>query len=112
MHLFTFEPGDGLSYRVLFGRLPSQQPLFAAYTVFGVAEFGDALITVVFTTDQISEDTFFRHWRTATHTNRMSDLADFDLLAWTLFSALVGAPANTPPGWDDWRLQLPAGALG
>lgn len=113
MHLFTFEPGDGLSYRALFGRLPSGSPLFSHYTVFGVAEFGDALITVVFTTDQISEDTFMRQWWTATYTNRMSEDGYIERLAWTLFAALVGAPVTAPAGWRaDWRRQLPAGALG
>jgi hypothetical protein len=87
MHMFAFEPGDGTSYRVLFGRLASPTPLIPFYTVFGFAEGQDALITVVFSAPQVS------------------------------FDALVGIPldwmADTIGDWrDDWRAQLPMAALG
>lgn len=115
MHLFTFEPGDGYSYRVLFGRLPSQTPLIPFYTVFGFGEFGDALITVVFDTDQIDYDTFYVRWHTAMFTNAIATPGYLCDAAWALFAALTRSrnSANDPLGWrDDWRRQIPPAALG
>ena len=39
MHIFYFEPGDGCSYRVIFGRIDAVAPraLVPGSTVFGIA---------------------------------------------------------------------------
>lgn len=118
MHLFTFEPGDGTSYRVLFGRLPAATPRIPHYLVFGFGEFGDALITLVFDTDRISYDAFIRRWQTARHTSTVNEAAYLRLAAWVVFAALSGQSYVLPPklwlcGWrDDWRARLPVAALG
>lgn len=116
MHMWMFEPGDGTSYRVLFGRLPPTNALFAGYIVFGMAEGSDALITLAFTGDgdQISADSFAQHWHTATFTNAWGDPGYIERTTYTVIAALVGLPGIEPPGaWAaDWRTRLPVAALG
>ncbi len=114
MHLFMFQPGDGFSYRVLFGRMPSTTPLIPYYTVFGIAEgSSEPGLWYAFDTDMVSEDTFYRHinpWATLSPQAYRT--------AWRLWLALTGQAddahvAQRLPAWRaDWRRQLPAGALG
>ncbi|MBK8211823.1 MAG: hypothetical protein IPK78_19650 [Rhodospirillales bacterium] len=112
MHLFTFEPGDGLSYRVLFGRLPSATQLIPYYTVFGIAEgSGDVGAWYAFDTDRMSEETFSRYIAPALRN------AYVYCVAWRLWLALTGQADDDNAAeiceWrDDWRRQLPAGAMG
>jgi hypothetical protein len=108
MHIFTFEPGDGVSYRVLFGRLPSASPFIPHYLIFGFGEQGDALITIVFDTEHVSSDTFDRRWATARHSDTVQTAAYLADAAWCLFCALTGpAPAGLQ-GWRaDWAERLP-----
>lgn len=115
-HMWTFEPGDGTSERVLFARLPPTNPLFSGYILFGLAEGTDAMITLVFTGDGdlISDDMFGQHWRTATFTAAWGDRDYIERTAYTVFAALVGLADIEPPGaWAaDWRDRLPVAALG
>ncbi|HNP70386.1 MAG TPA: hypothetical protein PKK15_04735 [Kouleothrix sp.] len=116
MHLFVFEPGDGVSYRVLFGRLVAPAPMVAFYTIFGFAEYGDALITVVFDTEQISHSVFIKRWKTAEHVNTVGDSRYIRDAAWKTLNALVGDKSGdiaADLGWrSDWRKQLPTAAMG
>lgn len=115
MRLFTFEPGDGISYKVLFGRLPSETPLIPHYLIFGFGEAGDALIMVYFDTEQIDYDTFARRWQTAQHTNAMSGPYYIEIAAYSIFAALTGneEDSNPPVNWpESWRQKLPAGLMG
>lgn len=115
VHMFDLSPGDGTSYRVLFGRLPPTNRLFSSYVVFGLAEGTDAMITVAFTGtgELISFDIFSQHWRTAKFMNAWGDLDYIERTAYTVFAALVGLPGVEPPGdWAvDWRKRLPSAAL-
>ncbi len=114
MHLFTFEPGDGFSYRVLFGRMPSATPLIPYYTIFGIAEGGgEPGMWYTFDTERISEGMFYQSinpWATLNYRTYRT--------AWRLWLALTGQAddllvAARLPAWrDDWRRQLPAGAMG
>ena len=116
VHMFDLEPGDGTTYRVLFGRLPPTSALFSSYVVFGLAEGTDAMITVVFTGtgELISADIFAQHWRTATFTNAWGDLDYTERIAYTVFAALIGLPGVEPPTeWAaDWCERLPVSVLG
>jgi hypothetical protein len=113
VHLFNFEPDDGVAYRVQFGRLPPTSLLFQGYIVFGFAEGRDALITVIFDTDHINDETFGRYWRTAQHIDTASDPDYLERTAYTVFAALVGLPdIQSPAGWNgNWRSRLPITAL-
>lgn len=115
MHLFTFEPGDGVSYRVLFGRLPGRPPFLPFYTVFGIAEgSSEPGAWYAFDTDQVSEGTF------QAHLYGQSGITDVRVYwtAWRLWLALTGQAdddyaAGQLPDWrDDWRRQIPTAALG
>lgn len=113
-HLFTLEPGDGTSYRVLFGRLPPGSGQ-VAFVLFGLAEGSDALITLVIPgTDSLSRERFGAHWRTARFTQPLGDADYLEDTAYCVFAALVGIPDVPPPGdWDPaWREQIPVAALG
>ena len=116
MHMFDLEPGDGTTYRVLFGRLPPTSALFSSYVLFGLAEGTDAMITVAFTGtgELISADIFARHWQTATFTSAWGGLDYIERTAYTVFGALIGLPGIEPPGdWAaDWRDRLPTAVLG
>ncbi|KAB8139740.1 hypothetical protein F8S13_26935 [Chloroflexia bacterium SDU3-3] len=112
--LFTLEPGDGTSYRVLFGRLPPASGQ-AAFVLFGLAEGSDALITLVIPdTDRLSRERFGAHWQTARVTHALGDADDLEDTAYAVFAALVGIPDVPPPGdWEPtWREQIPVAALG
>lgn len=118
MHLFTFEPGNGLSYRILFGRLPSPVPhLFSHYTIFGVAVGGsDPGPWYAFNTDLVDYGTFARHLM-SDGARTMLDSETLDT-AWAVWRVLTGAfMANEPTaatlGWRaDWRDQIPLAARG
>src|SRR5262245_44685655 len=61
MHLITFEPGDGTSYRILFGRLPGRG-LVPHYTIFGIAEgSSEPGAWYAFDHETASEDIFYNH---------------------------------------------------
>lgn len=110
MHLFTFEPGDGYSYLVLFGRMPGRG-LVPFYTVFGIAEgSSDPGVWYGFDTDQVSEATFYNYLHTA-------NMQTYET-SWRLWLALTGQAddsdaASRLPAWrPDWRAQLPTAAMG
>lgn len=110
---FSFEPGDGSSYRVLFGRTPGRG-LVPFYTVFGIAEgSSEAGCWYAFDTDHVSFDTFTQHL--FAYTAFSPELA---LTAWRLWLAVTGqaddagAAAQLASWRDDWRRQLPTAALG
>ena len=113
LHLFDFEPEDGVSYRVMFGRMPPVHWLQQACIVFGFAEGRDALITVIFDTDSINDETFGRHWQTATHAQTVNNTAYLERSAYAVFCALVGYESYQIVGWkQNWREELPVAALG
>jgi hypothetical protein len=117
MHLFRFEPGDGTSYRILFGRLPAPTPLIPFYTLFGFAEGYDALIVYPFDTERVSYETFERHIDSATHRSTVNEPDQLIWRAYQVYKALVGIRGEgvmgAVPGWrDDWRDLLPTAALG
>lgn len=113
MHLFTFEPGTGDSYRVIFGRAPGRG-LVPFYIVFGIAEGSDEPgAWYAFDTEQVSEETFRRHL------DMFATLhSEAYWTAWRLWQALTGqaddgqAERRLPLWREDWRAQLPAAALG
>lgn len=77
--------------------------------MFGFAEGRDALITVVFDTDDISAETFGRHWRTAVYAQTMSDASHLAGSAYTVFCAMIGREAPPLSSWhSNWR-KLPTG---
>jgi hypothetical protein len=112
MRLFTFEPGDGFSYRVLFGRMPGRG-LVPHYTVFGIAEgSSDPGMWYAFDTDRVDEDIFYNHinpWATLSKQTFW--------IAWRLWLALNGqeddvhAAGHLDDWRDDWRQQLPTEEL-
>lgn len=111
MYLFTFEPGDSMSYRVLFGRLPGRG-LVPYYTVFGLA-VGSAApgAWYPFDTDRVSEETFARHIA------ELMESAYAYCVAWRLWLALTGQEDDNNAAelcdWrEDWRQQLPSAAIG
>lgn len=114
MVLFPFEPGDGVSYRVLFGRVQSGTPLIPFYVVFGLGEAGDALVTLVLDTEVLSFERFCARWETVAFLQAEHGPTYMLDLAWVLFCALTGrAQDRSLPGWrEDWRQQLPAAAMG
>ena len=117
MYLFRFEPGDGFSYRILFGRLPSGSALIPFYTLFGFAQGDDALISYPFDTLSVSFDTFARHMQTACPTASWGASDILLYTAWRVYAALVGrdeedAEDHLPDWRSDWRRLLPAAALG
>lgn len=116
VHMFDLSPGDGTTYRVLFGRLPPTSAFFSSYVLFGLAEGTDAIITLAFTGtgELISFDIFSNHWRTATFTSSWGGIDYIERTAYTVFAALIGLPDVEPPGnWaEDWRERLPLAALG
>lgn len=113
IHVFDLEPGDGVSYRVLFGGLPPVYHPQWACIVFGFAEGRDALITVIFDIDDINNETFGRRWRTATQAQTVSSADYLEEAAYTVFSALLGRAEQQPPEWCcNWCEQLPTATLG
>lgn len=116
VHMFDLSPGDGTTYRVLFGRLLPTSALFSSYVVFGLAEGADALITMIFTGtgELISFDIFSNHWRTATFTSAWGSLDYIERTAYTVFAVFVGLlDIELPTEWAaDWRARLPLAALG
>lgn len=103
MHMLTFEPGDGVHYRILSGQLPSPLPhLFPHYLVFGIAVGStDPGVWYAFDTPAIDEATFAQH---------MGDHPALQV-GWYVFEALRGAVMPPPPelGWaDDWHTRLGA----
>ena len=113
MHLFTFEPGDGYSYKVIFGRMPGRG-LIPFYTVFGLAQGAtDPGVWYAFDTDQVSEEIFTQHLFAHIAT---SD--EYCALAWCLWQELTGQTTDMAGGWPwlgwrpDWRRQLPVMTMG
>ena len=113
MVFFTFEPGDGVKYHVVFGRVPSPAPPIPSYTVFGIAEDGmSAGDWYAFETDQVSFDVFSEHLCS----NHELVYWRLWLAAWRLWLALTGQPDDEEaavrhelrPWREDWRQQLPA----
>lgn len=117
MDMVTFEPGDGNSYRVLFGRLPSPTPLIPFYTVFGLAEGQDALITVVLD-GPATEDSFLRRWYTAQHVQTINTPQQLGAMAYLLYLGLLEphrideadawADDVTESWAEDWESRLAA----
>jgi hypothetical protein len=107
MQLFRFEPGDGTSYRVLFGRLPGPNRFVPQYTLFGFG-VGDApLVCFPFDAPHVSFDTFARHLPLL-----VDDPEEREAATWTayhVYEALIGEVHVAPPdSWRvDWREQLP-----
>lgn len=113
MHLFPFEPGDSVSYRILFGRMPGQG-LVPFFTVFGIAEgSSEPGVWYAFDTDRVSEAAFRRHIDLFATLHSSTYWT-----AWRVWLALTGQPddanaASHLPDWKaDWRRQLPAAAMG
>jgi len=109
MQLFEFQPGDGTSYTILFGRLPAASPLIAHCTVFGFRDdYTLPLLTYPFDNEWISFDTF---------ASRLGqpDVNPITLkTAWRMWCELVDSPsegvADELLEWQpDWREQLPRG---
>lgn len=108
VHMFTFEPGDGTCYQVLFGHLPGQDAKGSAI-VFGIAPGrSDPGLWCVFHTVQVDLATFhdqLNPWGTLQRQTFST--------AWRLWLALTGQaddPERTKrlPAWrTDWRDQLP-----
>jgi hypothetical protein len=108
LHLITFEPGDGWSYRILFGRLPGRG-LVPYYTVFGIAE-GSSEPGAWYAFDAppalISEETFSRHLGPGMPSHRTY------CVAWRAWLALTNQEdddnvAEILDEWrDDWQQQL------
>jgi len=112
MYTFFFEPGDGCSYRVIFGRIDAVAPraLVPGYTVFGIAEgYAEPGAWYAFDANprHISDETFHRHIYNGTI------IAQTYWTAWRLWLALTGQgddamAARELPEWRaDWREQLP-----
>lgn len=110
MQLFTFEPGDGVSYRVLFGRLPGRG-LVPFYAIFGIAEGNsEPGVWYAFDTDRVSEETFSRYIAYSLNSATYC-------VAWRLWLALTGQEDDDNAAelcdWrEDWRRQLPTAAMG
>jgi len=112
MVLFTFEPGDGNSYRVIFGRMPGRG-LVPYYTVIGIAEgSGEPGAWYAFDYEDINEETFRRH------VDMFATLhSEAYWTAWRLWLALTHqaddphAAARLPAWKPDWRAQLPPSEL-
>ena len=113
-HLFSFEPGDGTSYWVLFGR---QQESWGSYTIFGFGEHSSPLTVFPFQgRAHIPFATFIRSMRF--NQSKPLYLGDSDYIeeaAWTVFCTLVGQHderAELAEQWaPDWRFQLPQSLL-
>lgn len=108
MHLFTFEPGDGRSYRVLYGRV-ARCDASAVRIVFGIAEGrGEPGMWCDFDTEQVSEETFYNCINVWATLNAQSYRT-----AWRLWLALTGQADDAQAAarlfhWRaDWRAQLP-----
>ena len=107
MQLITFQPGDGRSYRVLFGRLPGHG--FVPYfLVFGIAEgSSDPGVWYAFDSESVREEIFLQHLFAHSAT---SD--EFSALAWRVWRALTSQTDDAharrilPPWRADWRQQL------
>ena len=116
MLLFSLEPGDGIHYRFVFGRLPSTTLHIPFYTYFAYAEGYDALIGFPFDTAAVSFDTFASALGSAQHTRLAGD-PDYVLAgAWCVYAALVGADdegMEVKLDWrTGWRELLPTALLG
>jgi hypothetical protein len=116
MYLIIFEPGDGTSYRILFGRLPSQSPFpgptagagFPHYTVFGIAEgSSEPGAWYAFDNERVTEDIFYDHINPFATLERTTYLT-----GWRAWLALTGqadddqAAARLPEWKPMWREQL------
>lgn len=112
MIIFPFEPGDGVSYQVLFGRVESPVPhLFPYYTVFGFGEAGDALITLTLNSEYVGAEAFFARWASARHTRALGAESYLAEAAFAVFCALTGpAPAGLVDWAPDWAARIPARA--
>lgn len=112
--LFSFEPGDGTSYWVLFGQ---QQEVWGTYTIFGFGEHNSPLLAFPF--QGVSNVSFATFTRTMRFTNGKSlYVGDADYIeeaAWTVFCALVGqrdeGTGCTEQWSPNWHAQLPQALL-
>ncbi|HMQ29170.1 MAG TPA: hypothetical protein PKD53_00515 [Chloroflexaceae bacterium] len=112
-YLITFEPGDGYAYKVLYGAPASRFP----FTVFGLAEDGDALITVPLNAEA-TEDAFMRRWQTAEHTRTINPPRQLAAQAFLLYLWLLAphrrgeadpwAEDVTERWAEDWEARLAA----
>ena len=108
--LFSFEPGDGTSYWVLFGQ---QQETWGAYTIFGFGEHNSPFI--VFPLQGISHISFATFTRLLrfdiSSSLYLGDVEYIEQAAWAVFCVLVGQQADLGEivaQWrPDWRAQLP-----
>lgn len=105
--LFTLSPGDGITYRVLFGRVEVEQSLFQGYTIFGVAEGHDPIITAVL--DATSRLPLLDYESRAIYEGAHNTPAQMRAIATAIYAALIDVPGiPTPAGFrTDWMNDLP-----
>ena len=100
--LFSFEPGDGTSYWVLFGQ---QQEMWGAYTIFGFGEHNSPL--TVFPLQGISHISFATFTRSLrfdiSSSLYLGDVEYIEQAAWAVFCVLVGQQDNLREIVDQWR---------
>lgn len=116
MNFFTFEPGDGCSYRIIFDQVPGRTPFVPFYFVIGIAEgSSEPGSWYAFDAENVSYETFCR--RLDSFAGRHLFEAATIATAYRVFLALLGRPdsedaaADCPDWRDDWRRQLPPGGL-
>ncbi|HEU4328836.1 MAG TPA: hypothetical protein VFS21_37210 [Roseiflexaceae bacterium] len=108
--LFRFAPGNGVEYRALFAQVPAPPTLArfmpnGHYTVFGMAEGDDALITLVLDAP-VNYGPFADRWETAQHSGLISDPETLLDYAYPVYRSLMGLEVeiSDPPGWvRSWR---------
>lgn len=107
VQLFDLEPGDGQRYRVLFGRVEVEQSLFQGYTIFGIAEGHDPIITAVL--DATSRLPLLDYESGATYEGAHNTPAQMRAIATAIYAALIDVPSiPTPAGFrTDWMNDLP-----
>lgn len=110
--LFTFEPGDGLSYRILFGRMRCESMVIPYYMLFGIA-IGpvDPGAWFAFHRPNPTFDIFARHLAGQSQPTMIDDQTL--LTAWRVYRACMGldddhwSAAQLPAWRADWTAQIP-----
>lgn len=97
VHLINFEPGDGKSYKVLYGAPEAAFP----YTLLGLGEETDALVTVVLD-GPATEDVFLRRWATANHVGALNSPQQLAAMAFLLYLCLLQPQRRDDAGaWEE-----------